>query len=669
MPVAPLRRLALVTLLLAAPLGAQRWQSGRSLRLVSRATAARATRDHDTLLVGWRAMAHGMVRFAAEVEHGGTSIERVIRADELRVEVYGEAPNRSKQRIVAWRDTVFQPTPIIYHRDHLGIVANDFGARIRLGNGDEVRDVVQPLSDAGLDAYQFRLGDTVRIGSADRILDVVAVDVRPVDPAAPGVIGRMYLDVDRAALVRFRFTFTAASYRDPTVASITVELENALSERRWWLPRRQAIVIRRAEPLLALPITTVLRADWIIDDYRLGVRHPAGQFDGPAIAGLRHPVDTAWAVPLAIRLAELPATSDDIEALRAVAAELAPAARLDGLPAFRFLGSDGLSAFLHANRVEGVALGAGVRLRLGERDRVDLSGSVATTDGRMHGMASWRLGDARRALNLVAEDRIVDVADGAFGSRIANSLTTLIGNDDAGDWLRLRRLAIGLVGGGGSATRWTTSLAREEADAVVTGFRMHAGTSRPNPDLGAGAATVARFEVGRTTPGGEGWSLHTELGSGATATWLRGELTVAGTLAGFSWRLHAGGGSGELPAYRSFVAGGRGSLVGVPNRALGGRRLARVEVALPLAVAIPAPLGPRLARTVLASRITPYLAAAVAGGAIGGVPWRATGVVEPVFGVRLDLWGPLLRLDAGWAPRRGRVGLSVDAHPDWWPLL
>lgn len=650
----------------AAPLGAQQWRPGRELPLVARAAELRASRDRDTLLAGWRAMAHGMVRFAAVVEHGGTSIERVIRADELRVEVYGEAPNRSKQFIVAWRDTVFQPTPIVYHRDHLGIVTNDFGARIRLGNGDEVRDVVQPLSEAGLDAYRFRLGDTVRIGAGDRVLDVVAVDVRPADPRTAGVIGRMYLDADRAALVRFRFTFSAAAYRDPTVASIAVELENALSERRWWLPRRQAIVIRRAAPLLALPITTVLRADWTIGDYQLGLRQPPTRFAGSPIDGLRAPRDSAWAEPLSARLAELPATSDDIEALRVIAAELAPGAGLDGMPAVRFLGDAGLSSFVHLNRVEGLALGAGVRVRPGGRDRLDLSASVATATGRLHGGFTWRHGAAGSAVRLSIEDRVVDVGDGTFGSRLANSLTTLVASDDAGDWLRLRRVEVGVGGGGMQRLRWDIGLAREDADGLPAKFRT--GSTRPNPDLGAGAATVLRGRLNGPLPGDGQWRVTLEGGRG-DRDWFRGDASLLGTAEGFAWRLDGGVATTGLPGYRSFVAGGRGTLVGVPAHALGGRRMLRVEVGRPLPLGLPVPLGPRLARTVLSSRLTPYLALAAAGGDVVGVPWQGGGTVESVVGARLDLWGPLLRLDVGWALRQGRLGIAVDAHPDWWPLL
>jgi len=47
---------------------------------------------------------------------------------------------------------------------------------------------------------------------------------------------------------------------------------------------------------------------------------------------------------------------------------------------------------------------------------------------------------------------------------------------------------------------------------------------------------------------------------------------------------------------------------------------------------------------------------------------RRDGLV-PFVGLRLELWGPALRLEGAWNPRRGHLSLGLDAHPDWWPLL
>lgn len=666
------RALAVIALLVHAPFqgAAQGWHRGSDDPLVQRAVAVRAARDADALLAGWQAVATGVVRFAVVMHHGADSVERVMRADQLRVEVYGEAPNRSKQQIVAWRDTSFAPNRIIYHRDHLGIVAHDFGPIIRLGQGDEVRDVPHPLSPAGLEHYEYRVGDTVAVRGAEGQVRVVAVFVRPRDDKAPGTIGTLFLDVERAALVRFLFGFTAPSYRDRTVAAISVTLENALLDGRHWLPWRQAITIRREGPTLALPMHTILRADWRIGDYRLGVVHPPGRFGGTLVAGLRAPGGADWETPLDQALVGLPATERDLEAIVAHADLLAPGARLDGMPSLRFLGDRGLGSLLHVNRVEGITPGAGVRLVLTDRVRLDLGAAFGTAASRFTGTASvtWRLWRPA-VVTLTVGRQVADVAAGRFGSSAMNSITTAMTGDDAGSWLLRDLFSEVEIRGEGTALRWRLVGIEEQVSSLSTRFTALDGTRRANPALAAGRVRRTVVSVG-TQGFGEvaGWELTAEHGKGEEH-WGRIAGRAAGRLAPFDWRLEAGAATGHLPAYRSFVAGGRGSLVGVPNRAIGGRRLARAELALPIAVGVPAPAGGRIASSVLASRVTPFVALAMAGGELPEMPWRATGDPETVLGVRVDLWGPLLRLEAGWALRRGTVGVSFDAHPDWWPLL
>ncbi len=75
----------------------------------------------------------------------------------------GRPPATSKQVILGWRDGRWLPTDISYHRDHLGIVTNNFGDRIRVGEGDEVRDVVHPLAPEGPSALRL---PAARFGAA-----------------------------------------------------------------------------------------------------------------------------------------------------------------------------------------------------------------------------------------------------------------------------------------------------------------------------------------------------------------------------------------------------------------------------------------------------------------------------------------------------------------------
>ncbi|MGH7534409.1 MAG: hypothetical protein ACREMG_02365, partial [Gemmatimonadales bacterium] len=248
--------------------------------LVSRAVERRLAVQADSTLRSYRTRAHGFVFFLAQVGEGLAEPPRLVKADELAVEVYWQAPDRSKQIILAWRDGAYLPTDINYHRDHLGIVTNNFGNMIRIGEGDEVRDVVHPLSPAGLSLYDYSLGDSlaIRTGAAD--VTVREVEVRPRWFAQPLVVGTMYLDVATAELVRFRFSFTPAAYLDRQLEDISVVLENGLFENRYWLPYRQEIEIRRRATWLDFPARGIIRGRWEIDQYDLNPTLPSQIFSG-----------------------------------------------------------------------------------------------------------------------------------------------------------------------------------------------------------------------------------------------------------------------------------------------------------------------------------------------------------------------------------------------------
>ena len=148
----------------------QTWNDSVTRALVDRAVARRALQLADTGLVDYRATAHGYVTFLAQLGEGFPTPPKIVKADELELEVYWHAPNQSKQRIIGRRDTLLLPTDIAYHRDHLGIVQGNFASLIRIGEGDEVRDVPHPLSAAGIPLYDFALTDSFAIGAgAQRI--------------------------------------------------------------------------------------------------------------------------------------------------------------------------------------------------------------------------------------------------------------------------------------------------------------------------------------------------------------------------------------------------------------------------------------------------------------------------------------------------------------------
>jgi hypothetical protein len=675
-------RVAIVLLLShATPLVAQAWNAPAALALVRRATERRLVAQGDSTLTSYRTRAHGFVFFLAQVGEGLTEPPRLVKADELRVEVYWRAPDRSKQVILGWRDGAFLPTDINYHRDHLGIVTNNFGNVIRIGEGDEVRDVPHPLSPIGLASYDYALGDSLAIRTAAGVTVVREVQVRPRSFARPLVVGTLYIDEATAQLVRFRFSFTPAAYLDAQLEDISIVLESSLFEQRYWLPYRQEIEIRRRSTWLDFPARGIIRGRWEIEGYDLNVPLPDGLFQGPTIGGLTHPArsDSTWTEPLSAAVAGVaaPVNRQDMDNLRVEVERIAGARALSGLPSSR-LAAGSVSDIVHVNRVQGLTLGFGVALGVRDR-RVQLRPSAAygTSDHRVTGGLEVTAGLGGTQLSLSAARRIQDLSDLPVVSPILNSLLSQEGGKDYGDYALLTGVTIGLRHRLSGRTTVGLSGGVEESRPVTTTATPATGSYRPNPDLGSGTWGVARLELERASGGiavrrDLQGRIRLEGGAGdqdyARAT-LEGRWLT--TLAGHELvtRVYLGAGSDDLPAHRSFVLGGRGTLLGEPFRAYGGREVALGQVEWRFEAPVPAiPLG-SFASTGRRLTVAPFVALGGAGRPLGGLPWAGSDGVRPVAGVALEWFMRLLRVEAGVGLRTGDFGLTVDVNRDWWGLL
>ena len=260
---------AVVLCAIAQRVSAQGWNDDRARELVERATARRAQQLADTALRDYHTTAHGYLTFLAQVGENFPDPPKVVRSDELALEVYWRAPNLSKQRIVGRRDTLALPTNIAYHQDHLGIVQNNFPSIIRIGEGDEVRDVPHPLSEAGVGDYDFAINDSLSIRLPDRVVRVYELRVRPRDPTQPRLVGALYIDRSTADVVRMAFTFTRPAYLDKELEDISIVLENALVQGRFWLPLHQEVEIRRTGRWLDFPARGIIRGRWEIAGYEI----------------------------------------------------------------------------------------------------------------------------------------------------------------------------------------------------------------------------------------------------------------------------------------------------------------------------------------------------------------------------------------------------------------
>ena len=115
--------------------------------------------------------------------------------------------------------------------------------------------------------------------------------------------------------------------------------------------------------------------------------------------------------------------------------------------------------------------------------------------------------------------------------------------------------------------------------------------------------------------------------------------------------------------------GGRGTLLGEPFRAYGGRSIGLVQTELRFEAPFPAiPLG-SFASTGRTIVVAPFVAAGWTDRSYGQLPWGASDGVRPVAGIALEWFMRLIRVEAGVGLRTGKVGLTVEVHRDWWGIL
>jgi hypothetical protein len=672
----------------SAPLAAQAWNTDSALALARRAVERRTVAARDTMLRDYKARAHGFLFFLGQLGEGLSEPPRLVKTDQLELEVYWKAPRLSKQRIVGWRDRADFPTDINYHIDHYGIVQNNFGPFIRIGEGDEVRDVPHPLSPAGLDLYDFALDDTLTIALPARAVQVVTLLARPKDYAAPRVVGTLFLEREAADLVRMSFSFTPTAYLDPLLEDLSIVLDNALWEGRWWLPFRQEIEIRRRATWLDMPARGIIRGRWEVDGYVFNLGLVDRWFAGREITALPKAERDSfpWAQPLEAAIADVaaPVRRNDLERIRDEVRRIAGRRVVSGLRPRR-LGVRRVSDLVHANRVEGLALGTGVVWRVGGaggRLEARAMASYGFADGRAKGAVS--VTDAS-GIEITAYRELRDVADAPVIAPVVNSISAQEFGRDYGDYYLADGARAGWGRGLGPRGQWHLAAGHERIRSVAAHATPAAGTFRPNQPLGDSRVTFARLGVRRKS---EGFAVRRDLFLDLTVEggWIEGEgargkgegygrVAVAGHLlvplgpTRLLVRAEAGAGSAALPRHRTFVLGGRGTLLGDSFRAWGGRRaaLGHLEWRVPVR-AFSIGVG-QYARIPASVTIAPFVAAGWAGAPPADTPWwRETPRPRVTAGLALECFGAV-RIEAGAGLQSRQVVASLDLMRDFWDIL
>jgi hypothetical protein len=463
--------------------GGQLWNDSRSRALVEQATERRARQIADTALASYRATAHGYLTFLAQLGEGFTEPPKIVKADELALEVYWQAPNLSKQWIVGRRDTLLLPTDINYHRDHLGIVQNNFPSIIRLGEGDEVRDVPHPLSAAGLSEYDFAIRDSLQIGLGPRTLEVYEVRVRPKNELAPRAVGAVYIDKESGEVVRMALSFTRAALIDKDLEDVSVVLENGLIDGRFWLPRRQEIEIRRTGTWLDYPVRGIIRGRWEICCYETNAPMPMGIFAGPEV--MLAPRGTQQRIPFIGQI--LDSLPPDVRAVTdadvaKVQEEARALVRAQALARSRTLAlsARGVSDFARVNRVEGLAVGTGVTRSLGAgfvvagRARYGFDDRVVNGRGDL----AWRQADGA-AVTIAGYHDHHDAGDEMETSLVRNSIAAQEFGSDYTDPFGVRGVALSVRSGTFSEWNATIEAAVEREDPLAVHARPASGRYEP----------------------------------------------------------------------------------------------------------------------------------------------------------------------------------------------
>ena len=669
---------------------AQQWNDDRTIALVDRAIARRAAQLADTGLADYHATAHGYLTFLAQVGEGFPDPPRVVRTDELAVDVSWRAPNQSKQRLVGRRDTLLLPTDINYHRDHLAIVQNNFPSIIRLGDGDEVRDVPHPLSAAGRAAYDFVVADSLTIRTNDRVFDVVMVKVRPKDDRQPRAVGAVYLDRANGSVVRMTFSFTRHALKDPLLEDVSVMLDNGLVEGRFWLPRRQEIEIRRSGSWMDFPARGIIRGRWEICCVTVNNRPPPATFAGEEIVAA--PLDEQRHYPFRGGILDgLPeeVTLGENDDVRRVQAEARSLVRAEALARTRVTepAARSVSDLVRVNRNEGLAFGAGVARRFGAGVSASSRVRFGTGDHAFKESVTlaWQRASGRGA-SVTWHDDYRDAGDAGEVSGLRNTVAAQETGSDFTDYYRARGVGLALDAGVVLGTRWRLSLERERQEPLAVMSRPASGRYAPAFGAEPLAATRLVLEARRSESASLfGLAWHASGAAivsraqfaggprdGVDATFGRVAMDASLERAFGAGRLVVESSAAAtvgpvIPIQSAVFLGGPRSAPGYDYHQLGAGAGAtgRLEWRHH-AFSFPVPLG-RFGELPVGVTIAPYAVAAWIDrplvGRGGGSGWF------PSLGVGALTFFEVVRIDVARGLRGGRWALSIDVSRDLWPIL
>jgi hypothetical protein len=657
------------------------WNTPEALGLLARGQAARLETVNDGTLTSYEALTEGHIYFYVDTEDGEQAL---IRVDQVAVELYWQAPDLVRQRIVGERSETRLPVrDFRYYLDRLTLVQYGFEDEIQVGQGMDVANVPHPLApppagDPARYPYDVQLGEavTLRLPGEPEPLAVRELRVRPRDPSLPGFVGSVFLSERDAQVVRMSFTFTPASYVDRRTDWIRVSLDYGLWEGRYWLPNRQELEVRRELPELDLGIGTVIRAVLRVGGYDLNTEIPASIFMAPPVTQFPREMRAAFAFQEglygAMERDGLGQIQLDVDPrrLREEATRLMANRPATGLAPLRLHIPD-FSSLIRADPYQGITVGAGASWRPQGTLRLRGRAGASVTTGRPEGsilLDGLRYGDRPVSITGALNEGMDRSARSAGPGLLTTIGTLAVGESFRSPWRRSGILVeTRFEPARGALLYLTGGVARHQAESLIwttPPWGPDRKENRPPPEvregvvaeLGAGIAIVQAAPL--ALPG----RLNLRLGTRALLDGEDAALQIRGE-AGWTFRTEDQGGElaltldGGTVAGESFpqlhaTLGGPGTLPGLP----------------------------------FAARVSPHWGLfTLEGSQELGTPWvRARAGIDAGWaddgnglstGIRggVGLVYDILRIEgarvvSGWGTEHG-WRLVIGVHPLWWPYL
>jgi hypothetical protein len=443
------------------------------------------------------------------------------------------------------------------------------------------------------------------------------------------------------------------------------------------LPRRQEIEIRRRSAAFDIPIRGIIRARWELSDYEMNLGLADSLFTGLEIVAVTPARRDSfpWGNSLAEDLAASEETASllDLDEARTSLSVIAGGRLPVGLPTSR-IGASSLSELIKFNRIEGLSIGLGWSFRSsGGATSGKILARYGFDDGDPQGRLELSIPHRSSLFSIDARSLITEMGDRRVVSGLLGSLLAQEAGRDLGDYYRLQLVGIGMV-----SDKFGLDLRVQRVLGVSVSANSTTGSFRENPYLDADWYPGARLRFATASAdygNGNRSSRSVELESGLLNSHPFARLLVSfdevRNLGPMEIRSSGwlGLATNHLPAHRTFVLGGWGTLIGESFRSWGGRKAAFGHLELGRKLPFPGVAVSGSVATGAGIYAAPFVSVGWTRDPPAGYPWLPTGRLRGVVGVALEPLGGLVRIMLGRNLSEKSFGITVDITRELWGVL